>query len=157
MITTILSSNTPHSRQRLANHLHASHHFYLPGVFHCLRKLLLFGFMFVVLCDNSIAMSMPLNDHDQAKKLLDDGIVQPLESILDLYAEHYPGPVMDIKLETKNKLIFYKIDIADRDGIVQTLTINAQSGQLIQSAPLLLAKKKSSRKMQPLQTEHNRI
>ncbi|WAK03892.1 PepSY domain-containing protein [Methylobacter sp. YRD-M1] len=87
-----------------------------------------------------------MNDHDQAKKLLDDGVVQPLENILNLYTDQYPGPVMDIKLETKNKLIFYKIDITDRDGIVQTLTVNAQSGQILQSDPLTLAKKRGSKR-----------
>jgi hypothetical protein len=146
MITTILSSDTLRSRQQHVNRLHAGHHSYLPGIFHCLRKLLLLGIFSVLLCESCMAMSASVNDHDQAKKLLDDGIVQPLENILNLYAEQYPGPVMDIKLETKNKLIFYKIDVTDRDGIVQTLIINAQSGQLLQSDPLTLAKKKGFKK-----------
>jgi hypothetical protein len=146
MITTILSSETSHARQERVNRLHAGRHVYLPGIFHYLRKLLLLGFFSVLMCESCMAMSASVNDHDQAKELLDDGVVQPLENILNLYAEQYPGPVMDIKLETKNKLIFYKIDITDRDGIVQTITINAQSGQLLQSDPLTLAKKKGPKK-----------
>jgi len=143
MIATILSlNNTSHSRQQRVNRLHAGRPLHLPDISRYLRKLTLFGVLSLVLCDNCMAMS----DHDQAKQLLDDGIVQPLESILDLYDEHYPGPVMDIKLETQNKLIFYKIDIADKNGIVQTLTINAQSGQLVQYDQLALAKKKASKK-----------
>lgn len=146
MITTILSSETSHARQQRVNRLHAGDHIYLPGIFQCMRKLLLLSVFSVLMCESCMAMSASVNDHDQAKKLLDDGIVQPLESILNLYTEQYPGPVMDIKLETKNKLIFYKIDITDRDGIVQTLTVNAQSGQLLQSDPLILARKKGSKK-----------
>lgn len=133
MITTILYSNTPLSKQRRTSGLHASP-IYLPSIPPRLRKVLWFSVLFALLCDSCLAMS---DDHERAKKLLDHGIVQPLESILNLYAEQYPGPVLDIKMETKNKLIFYKIDIADNDGIVQTLTVNAQSGHL------LLAKKKS--------------
>lgn len=146
MITTILSSETSHTRQPHVSRLHAGRQIYLPGIFHRLRKLLLLSVFSFLLCENCMAMSASVNDHDQAKKLLDDGIVQPLENILNLYTEQYPGPVMDIKLETKNKLIFYKIDITDRDGIVQTLTVNAQSGQILQSDPLALAKKKGSKK-----------
>lgn len=144
MIATILSLNkTSHPWQQRANHLHASRHLHLPDMSRYPRKLALFGVLAVALCDNCMAM----NDHDQAKQLLDDGIVQPLETILALYVEHYPGPVMDIKLETQNKLILYKIDIADKNGIVQTLTINAQSGQLVQYDQLIIsAKKRVSRK-----------
>lgn len=143
MIATILSLNkTSHPWQQRVNRLHAGRHFHLPDMSRYPRKLALFGVLAVMLCDSCMAM----NDHDQAKQLLDDGIVQPLENILDLYVEHYPGPIMDIKLETQNKLILYKIDIADKDGIVQTLTINAQSGQLVEYDQLILAKKKVSKK-----------
>ena len=140
MIATILSlKKTSHPWQQHANRPHAGRYLRLPDIFRYPRKLALFGVLAAALCDNCMAMS----DHDQAKQLLDDGIVQPLETILNLYAEHYPGPVMDIKLETQNKLIFYRIDIADKDGMVQTLTINAQSGQLVEYDQLILAKKKA--------------
>jgi hypothetical protein len=142
MIMITLSSTRSHSRQQHLYRLHAGLHSYLPSIFQLLRKLLLLGALFMLFSTSGMAMS---DDHDRAKELLDDGIVQPLETILDLYVAKYPGPVMDIKLERKNKLIFYKIDIADNNGIVKTLTINAQSGQLIQPE-LVLAKKKGSKK-----------
>ena len=71
------------------------------------------------------------DDYIEAKHLLKSGEILPLEIILENVRKSYPGKILDVELEKKDKNIVYEIEILTENGIVKELYINARNGTLI--------------------------
>ena len=70
------------------------------------------------------------NDYMEARKLLEEGEILPLESILAQIKSMYPGKLLEVELERKNGSIFYEIEILTKNGIVKEIYVNAKTGNL---------------------------
>ena len=73
------------------------------------------------------------SDHDRARKALEAGDILPLRTILDRTESVYPGQVLEVELEHKDKLWIYEIKILQSSGLVVKLKINARDGSVIKS------------------------
>ena len=71
--------------------------------------------------------------HDRAKSLQQTGEILPLEDIIQRAQQQHPGRVLEAELERKGERYVYEIEIADKDGTVWELYIDARSGELIKS------------------------
>ncbi len=86
-----------------------------------------------------LAILLPLqsgqadDDYIEAKRLLNDGEILPLENILKKIYRKYPGKILEVELEKEDGLVIYEIEILTQSGIVQELHINASNGEVISS------------------------
>lgn len=70
-------------------------------------------------------------DQNEAQALREQGAILPLEDILQNVKKTRPGRVMEVELEEKHGRYIYEIEIADPNGKVWELEIDASNGSLI--------------------------
>lgn len=78
------------------------------------------------------ALSVPafaIDDHDEAKHLLDTGNILPLKTILQKARKIQTGRIIEVELETKHDKKIYEIELLTSDGKVLELKFNAQTGE----------------------------
>ena len=80
-----------------------------------------------------IPLAIADKDVDQAlaRKLLDQKIILPLETLLEKAQQIHQGKLLEVELEQKNSNYIYEIEILDANGIVWEIYFNAASGELI--------------------------
>ena len=71
------------------------------------------------------------NDHIEARRLLNSGEIMPLDDILKIVRQAFPGKLLEVELEIEDKQIVYEIEILNADGIVKEIYINAKTGKII--------------------------
>lgn len=69
-------------------------------------------------------------DTARARALARDGVILPLEDILDRARDIKPGRVIDIDLDRDDGRYIYEIEILDKQGRVWELEFNASTGEL---------------------------
>lgn len=78
-----------------------------------------------------MSMAHADDDHIEARRLLDAGEIMPLESILKNVREKFPGNILEVKLESKNRDIVYEVEVLGDDGVVKEVYIDARSGEVL--------------------------
>lgn len=79
------------------------------------------------------AMSPPVlasDDHERARKLMEQGDILPLETIL----QNLPpdaGRVLEVGLEREHSQFVYEIEVLNTDGQVKEFIFNAMDGKLL--------------------------
>ncbi len=68
-------------------------------------------------------------DYLEARRLMENGIILPLQTIL----EKVQGHVLEVELEYEHGLYLYEIEVLNEGGIVSELEFNATTGKLIKS------------------------
>lgn len=71
------------------------------------------------------------DDHETARKALEQQEVLPLGEVLAMIAEEQPGDVIEIELERKSGVWIYELELIDGDGRVRELDINARTGEIM--------------------------
>lgn len=71
------------------------------------------------------------DDHDRARRAVDEGRILPLKDILSRAQEAYPGQVIEAELEDEGGAIVYEIKILTADGRVMKLYYKAATGELL--------------------------
>jgi uncharacterized membrane protein YkoI len=71
------------------------------------------------------------NDHVEARQLIANGEILPLESILKNVRQTYPGKILEVELEKEHGKIIYEIEILDNNGTVIEVYIDATTGKLL--------------------------
>lgn len=85
----------------------------------------------VLLAFCSIAMARDL-DQDEALRLRQQGVILPLEQLLQQAMDRYPGAkLLEAELEEKHDLYIYEVELLTPEGIVRELDINASTGVLL--------------------------
>lgn len=78
------------------------------------------------------AASRDLNQ-DEALQLRREGLILPLESILQRVSEFHPGArLLEAELEEDDGVYIYEIELLTVDGVARELEINAQDGRVLQ-------------------------
>ena len=72
-------------------------------------------------------------DSSEARKLVAQGEILPLEDILNRVKQLHEGRILEVELEQKHERLIYEIELITSQGLVWELYFDARSGQLIKS------------------------
>ncbi|MBA1280184.1 MULTISPECIES: PepSY domain-containing protein [Pseudomonadaceae] len=71
-------------------------------------------------------------DQDEALRLRREGLIMPLEALLQRAMERYPGArLLEAELEEDDGIYVYEIELLTTNGIARELEIDARDGRLI--------------------------
>lgn len=74
------------------------------------------------------------DDHDRARRAVEEGRILPLKEILAVAESAYPGQLIEAELEDEDgAMIIYKIKMLTRDGRVMKLMYDARTGELLKA------------------------
>ncbi|EJL03561.1 MULTISPECIES: PepSY domain-containing protein [Pseudomonas] len=90
----------------------------------CRWALVLLGFC-------SLALARDL-DQDEALQLRQQGVILPLEQLLQQALDLHPGAkLLEAELEEKHGVYIYEVELLDTDGVVRELDLEAATGRLL--------------------------
>ncbi|MBZ9784872.1 PepSY domain-containing protein [Pseudomonas sp. REP124] len=85
----------------------------------------------VLLAVCSVAMARDL-DQDEALRLRQQGVILPLEQVLDQALERYPGAkLLEVELEEKHHVYIYEVELLTTEGVVREIDVEAATGRLL--------------------------
>lgn len=94
------------------------------------RRYLLCGLILALVCTTASARDL---DQDEALKLRQSGVIQPLDQCIDVALNLYPASrLLEAELELKHGLYVYEIELLTREGVVRELKFDARDSRLIQ-------------------------
>lgn len=71
-------------------------------------------------------------DQDEALRLRSEGLILPLESLLQRALERYPGArLLEAELEEDDDLYIYEIELLTADGVARELELDARDGRVL--------------------------
>jgi len=71
-------------------------------------------------------------DQDEALRLRQQGVILPLEQLLQQALDRYPGSkLLEAELEEKHDVYIYEVELLTTDGVVRELDIKAATGELL--------------------------
>jgi uncharacterized membrane protein YkoI len=79
----------------------------------------------------SEGMARELNQ-DEALRLRQQGVILPLEQLLQQALDRYPGSkLLEADLEEKHDVYIYEVELLTTGGVVRELDIEAATGRLL--------------------------
>ncbi len=79
----------------------------------------------------SVAMARDL-DQDEALRLRQQGVILPLEQLLQQALALYPGAkLLEAELEEKDDVYIYEVELLTAQGVVRELDLDAATGRLL--------------------------
>ncbi|MHC8352058.1 PepSY domain-containing protein [Pseudomonas sp. RT4P38] len=79
----------------------------------------------------SVVMARDL-DQDEALRLRQQGVILPLEQLLQQALDRYPGAkLLEAELEEKYDVYVYEVELLTTEGVVRELDLDAITGQLL--------------------------
>ncbi|VVN19587.1 hypothetical protein PS862_02212 [Pseudomonas fluorescens] len=83
----------------------------------------------LVVCSAVMARDL---DQDEALRLRQQGVILPLEQLLQQALDRYPGAkLLEAELEEKHDVYVYEVELLTADGVVRELDLDASTGQLL--------------------------
>ena len=83
----------------------------------------------LVFCSMALARDL---DQDEALRLRQQGVILPLEQLLQQALDLYPGAkLLEAELEEKHDVYIYEVELLTAEGVVRELDFSATTGQLI--------------------------
>ncbi len=96
-----------------------------------MRAPLLVTLPLVLLLAAAPAVSRDL-DQDEALRLRREGLIMPLEALLQRALERHPGAsLLEAELEEEDGLYVYEIELLTTQGVARELEFDARDGRLI--------------------------
>ncbi|RBL72423.1 peptidase [Pseudomonas sp. MWU13-2625] len=85
----------------------------------------------VLLAFCSVAVARDLGP-DEALRLRQQGVILPLEQVLQQALDRYPGAkLLEVELEEKHDVYVYEVELLTVEGVARELHLKADSGQLL--------------------------
>ncbi|AZE49829.1 putative lipoprotein [Pseudomonas chlororaphis] len=79
----------------------------------------------------SVALARDL-DQDEALRLRQQGVILPLEQLLQQALDRYPGAkLLEAELEEKRDVYIYEVELLTTEGVVRELDLEATTGRLL--------------------------
>ncbi|WP_095110988.1 PepSY domain-containing protein [Pseudomonas sp. Irchel 3E20] len=79
----------------------------------------------------SLALARDL-DQDEALRLRQQGVILPLEQLLQQALGRYPGArLLEAELEEKHDVYIYEVELLTAQGVVRELDLDATTGRLL--------------------------
>jgi uncharacterized membrane protein YkoI len=96
-----------------------------------MKRALLFTAPLALLLAATPAASRDL-DQDEALRLRREGLILPLENLLQPALARYPGArLLEAELEEENDRYVYEIELLTADGVARELELDARDGRLL--------------------------
>ncbi|EXF45596.1 putative lipoprotein [Pseudomonas sp. BAY1663] len=71
-------------------------------------------------------------DQDEALRLRREGLIMPLENLLQHALERYPGArLLEAELEEEDGIYVYEIELLTTEGVARELELDARDGRLL--------------------------
>ncbi len=71
-------------------------------------------------------------DQDEALRLRREGLIMPLETLVQRAMERYPGAsLLEAELEEEDGIYVYEIELLTTDGVARELELDARDGRLL--------------------------
>ncbi|WP_417694750.1 PepSY domain-containing protein [Pseudomonas sp.] len=83
----------------------------------------------LVFCSLAVARDL---DQDEALQLRQQGVILPLEHLLQQALDRHPGAkLLEAELEEKHGVYIYEVELLATDGVVRELDLEATTGRLL--------------------------
>ncbi|WP_434710106.1 PepSY domain-containing protein [Pseudomonas sp. R1-1] len=83
----------------------------------------------VLLCSPAMARDL---DQDEALTLRREGVILPLEQVLQQAMDRYPGAkLLEVELEEKHDVYIYEVELLTVEGVARELHLKADTGELV--------------------------
>jgi uncharacterized membrane protein YkoI len=83
----------------------------------------------VVFCSAAMARDL---DQDEALNLRRQGVILPLEQVLQQAMDRYPGAkLLEVELEEKHDVYIYEVELLTVEGVARELHLKADTGELV--------------------------
>lgn len=82
----------------------------------------------------SVAFSSSARDlsQDEALRLRQAGLILPLEQLMQVAMQRYPGAVLlEVELEDEDGVLVYEVELVTKEGIVRELELHAATSELL--------------------------
>jgi len=94
-----------------------------------LRYRVLCGLLLLVLDGSASARDL---DQDEALRLRREGLILPLEQLLGVALQRYPGAtLLEAELEEEDDILVYEVELLTRHGEVRELELDARDGRIL--------------------------
>ncbi len=94
-----------------------------------LRNSALCGLLLLALNGSASARDL---DQDEALRLRQAGHILPLEQLLGLALQHYPGAtLLEAELEEEDDILVYEVELLTPQGVVRELELDARDGRIL--------------------------
>ncbi|WP_236715524.1 PepSY domain-containing protein [Pseudomonas sp. BMS12] len=71
-------------------------------------------------------------DQDEALRLRREGVILPLEQLLQAAMQRYPGAaLLEAELEEEDDVLVYEVELLTSEGSVRELELDAQTGRIL--------------------------
>lgn len=95
----------------------------------CSRTVQALLFALLTVCSMAVARDL---DQDEALSLRKQGIIQPLEQLLNSALGRYPGAkLLEAELEEKHDRYEYEVELLTPEGVVREIKLDASNGVLL--------------------------
>ena len=71
------------------------------------------------------------DDHEEARRLLQRGEIQPIAKILEAVQRRIPGDVIEVELEREDGKWEYQVDVLASNGRLLKVTLNARTAAVL--------------------------
>ncbi|MFI8394222.1 peptidase [Pseudomonas sp. Choline-02u-1] len=94
-----------------------------------IRATRLTALALVLLCSTVMARDL---DQDEALELRRQGVILPLEQVLQQAMDRYPGAkLLEVELEEKHDVYIYEVELLTVEGVARELHLKADTGELV--------------------------
>lgn len=94
-----------------------------------LRATRLTALALVLFCSATMARDL---DQDEALTLRRQGVILPLEQVLQQAMDRYPGAkLLEVELEEKHDIYIYEVELLTAEGVARELHLKAATGELV--------------------------
>ncbi|MBD9483817.1 PepSY domain-containing protein [Pseudomonas sp. PDM14] len=71
-------------------------------------------------------------DQDEALRLRREGVIMPLEQLMQPALGRYPGAtLLEAELEEEDDVFVYEVELLTSDGVVRELELDARDGRIL--------------------------
>ena len=71
-------------------------------------------------------------DQDEALRLRREGLIMPLEQLLQMAMQRHPGAVLlEVELEEEDGVLVYEVELVTEQGVVRELELHAGTGEVL--------------------------
>ncbi|MBC3208194.1 PepSY domain-containing protein [Pseudomonas sp. SWRI111] len=94
-----------------------------------MRATRLTALALVLFCTTAMARDL---DQDEALDLRRQGVILPLEQVLQQAMDRYPGAkLLEVELEEKHDVYIYEVELLTLEGVARELHLKADTGELV--------------------------
>ena len=95
-----------------------------------------FLFQAILITASLSAIASAGETHLEARRLVEEGAIRPLEEIMAEVRSQHPGRILEVELERRREAGYiYEIELLDEEGNVWELEVDAASGELLNTEP----------------------